>query len=268
VDGWQDDLRRWVDELVFDDSGVLIISTEGLSKWFRAASEGWPVLYKSPTPSGTHPITIFLSELRLLLPQEINLTTIVTLRNQSDFLGSLAAEKSIERYFESSRFDRLVTQGDAYLDFNQLVRDLENVSGAQNHLTLLFEDGLEANMSKIIDLIGPPDLDTGFDPGVEIPAANVRRSGENSWVVRAPRLRILRNFRGMAATRTLRQSKWWPLFRPLQLLIARIKKASGMSTSSKLEISDADRFRIRAICRTSNELLAAHLKRDLADLGY
>lgn len=266
--GWQDDLSRWVDELVFDDSGSLIISKEGLSLWHRGRLEVWPVHYESPTPSGTHPMTIFLSELRLLLPRDINLTTIVTLRNQSDFLGSSASQMGKERYFESSSFDRLVTHGDAFLNFNQLVRDLENVSGAKNHLTLLFEDGLEKNMSKIIDFIGPPDLDTEFDPDREIPAENVRRSGESSWVLKATRLNIRGKLRLREATKTLRHSKWWPLFRPLSLLAGQIEKASGTNASSKVEISDADRLRIRAICHKSNELLAAHLKRDLADMGY
>lgn len=271
ANGWRDDLGRWVDELVFDESGLLIISEEHLSRWFRGPSEVWPVwpvLYEFPTPSGTHPITIFLSELRLLLPQDINLTTIVTLRNQSDFLGSLAAQKGKARYFDSSSFHQLVTHGDAYLDFNQFVSDLENVSGAKNHLTLLFEDGLKTNMSKIMDLIGAPDLDTEFDPGGEVSVENRRQSGENSWVLKASRLNIRNNLRWREATKTLRQSKWWPLFRPLLALVGRIEKASGGNTSSNLEISDADRLRIRAICSRSNELLAAHLKRNLVDLGY
>jgi hypothetical protein len=270
VNGWQDDLSRWADELVFDESGLLIFSGEWFSAWARGQGVAWPVEYEYPLPKGTHPITLFLSELRLLLPQEINLTTIVTLRNQSDFLGSLAAQMKRERYFDSSSFDQLVTHGDAFLDFNQFVRDLENVSGAQNHLTLLFEDGLQTNMSKIVDLIGPPDLDTEFDPGGEIPAVRVRRSGSNSWAFRKTRLPIVRKIDDSVASRALRRSKWWPLFRPLFRplfdLLVKIQKASKIPMT--MEISDADRLRIRSICHTSNEFLAAHLKRDLVDLGY
>lgn len=262
ANGWQNDLKRWVDELLFDESGLLIISKENMSQWSRGGpSEHWPLHYESPLASGTHPITVFLSELRSLLPQEINLTTIVTLRNQSDFLGSLAAELAEERYFKSARFDRLVTRGDVFLDFNQFVRDLENVSGAQNHLTLLFEDGLETQMSKIIDLIGPPDLDTEFDPGGEIASERVRRTGASSWAFQKNPVPIVRKILNSAAWRALRKSKWWPLFRLLRPLFRDLFRQT-------VEISDADRLRIRAICHKSNELLAAHLKRNLVDLGY
>jgi len=264
---WRDDLSRWADKLDFDESGLLIISWEGLTEWYRSPSEVWPVDYDSPEASGTHPITIFLSELRLLLSQEINLTTILTLRNQSDFLGSLAAELGTMRYFESNSFDRLATHGDVFLDYNQLVRDLENVSGAQNHLTLLFEDGLETNMSKIIDLIGQPDLDANFDPLREVPRENRRRSGTNSWVSKKERLPIHEKIMSLATARTLQRSKLGALFRPLSRLLYQIQKAL-LRGPGTVEISDADRLRIRAICRTSNELLAAHLKRNLIDLGY
>ena len=56
VNGWRDDLSRWVDELVFDEFGLVIISHEGLSEWARGASEVWPVHYESPLASGSHPI--------------------------------------------------------------------------------------------------------------------------------------------------------------------------------------------------------------------
>jgi hypothetical protein len=116
--GWRDDLSHWVDELVFAEAGLLIISTEALSSWSRGPSMIWPVHYESPEPLGNHPIMFFLSEIRDLLPQNINLTTIVTLRNQSDFLGSLAAQERRERYFDSTNFDRLASHGDAFLDFS------------------------------------------------------------------------------------------------------------------------------------------------------
>ena len=189
--GLRDDLSRWVEELDFNETGLLIFSREGLSQWRRGHSTRWPVDYELPVAVGTHPITIFLSELRLILPQDVSLTTIITLRNQSDFLGSLAAQLGRERYFDSSRFEELVTIGDAFMDFNQIVRDLEDVSGAEDHCTLLFEDGLEINVSKIVDLIGPPDLETEFDPAGQIPADNKRRSGANSWVSQKSRFAIL-----------------------------------------------------------------------------
>jgi len=50
--------------------------------------------------------------------------------------------------FESNNFERFATHGDALLYYNELVRDLENDSGAENHLTLLFEDGLKTNMCR------------------------------------------------------------------------------------------------------------------------
>jgi hypothetical protein len=129
-------------------------------------------------------------------------------------------------------------------------------------------------MSKIIDLIGPPDLDTEFDPLRDIPRRNVGRSGANLWVSQTVPLPTQLMRRYAAAFRTLRRSKWWPLFRtlfrPLFLrlcdLSVKIQKAS--KKPGTVEISDADRLRIRSICHKSNELLATHLNRNLVDLGY
>lgn len=266
----RNELTGWIHGLNFGDSGLLIISDENLSQWPRGHLKELPVDYQRPLPTGAHPITVFLSELRDSLPKEINLTTIVTLRNQSDFLGSLAAETNKERYFESTGFDRIVAEGDAYLDFHHFVCDLEDISGAENNLTLLFEDGLEVNMSKIIDLIGPPNLDAEFDPGRQNKVENFRKIGENSWSSHKTRLPLFRMIYNLPASRALLWSRWWPpfrrLFRPVSYLLKTIDKM--WTVPMTVEISNSDRSRIRAICRKSNDLLAAHLNRNLVDLGY
>jgi hypothetical protein len=268
--GWRAELSGWADELCSSDSERFIVSEEMLSLWWRGLEQRWPVEYKrlSISQEQPHPLIRFLQELRSLLPAEVALRTILTLRNQHDFLASHAAELGNQKYFDSADFDFLVTHGDAFLDYHRLVRDLEGISGAQNHLTVFFEDGLSTWISEIVDFIGPPDLVRDHLTSRGIPIHNPRKSAPHSWTINTEQLGFRKKLR--SASRFFRQSKLWPAFQtvfrlcgPLFSVIEKLSKKPH-----DISVSDDDRSRVRDSCRFSNDLLSAHVGRDLSVLGY
>lgn len=261
-------LSTWVEEAARNEQWPLIISQEALSSWPRGHLK-WPPLGTIGPKTAESPAVQFVSELRQQLPSEIALKIILTLRNQSDFLASLAAHKNIEGYFNSTGFHQLLARRDPFLDYCKLVQGLEDGAGAQNLLTLIFEDGIEANISKLIDFIGVPDMDTDFGHETKIPTENQKRFGENSWLFYQPRSPILRMLQRMAFVKKLRRSNWYyavrPFSRSLRYLLTRFEDATPEPVFTT--ISDDDRLKISAVYGPSNKLLSEHLGRSLPNYG-
>lgn len=266
---WRDGLARWVDQLRFDDSGLLIFSEEALSTWPRDGEPGsWVVQYDHAKSSGTHPISIFLAELRNLLPDEITLCTITFLRNQSDPLGSFAAEARRVRNFNSAGFKRLCRRADPILNFYQLVLDLEKVSGPQNHLTLFFEDGFEKNGADIIGFIEVPNLRSTSVSLRDFPQENRRKFGKNRWVVSNQKQRGgAKSSPFLGILKLSRRCMWCSSFRVLGSALTQFQK-SRESKSIVITISTSQRLKVRKSWQESNDLLVAHVNRNLRELGY
>lgn len=262
-------LSAWVDEVVRYESWPLIVSNESFSEWPRG-DQRWPIEGTTEAEIAEPPIVLFLFELRRLLPSKIALKVVLTLRNQSDFVASLSSELGIEEYFTSTSFEQLLARKDPYLDYYKLVQGLENVVGAQNLLTLIFEDGIEANVSKLVAFIGRPDTDTDFGPETKIPTENRKRIGEDSWHSHRPRIPILRMLLRSTFWKALRWSRWYsvvqPFARSLGFLLNRLQGAWQVPFFT--EISDDHRLRIRAVYSSSNKVLSEHLGRSLSNLGY
>ncbi len=267
---WEGRLSDWAHNLDFSEHPVQVISREGLAGWRSPRTVGvtdWPVqrARQGDVPrSGAHPVTVFLAKLRDFLPSDVSLFTIVTLRNQADFLGSLAAQAGAR----GAVIDRVIQRDDAYVDFHSLVTELEKVSGPSQHLTLLFEDGVEQNCKNIVEFAGLTPVKEGFDFD-RGKAQNVRGTGNNTW-----RWRYVPSYTRSGVVIGLRKlirgkfPRLRPAMRAVHRFVYRTIAAVGGSVTQTVSISDGDRRKLQVYCAPSNQRLAEHLKRDLASLGY
>jgi len=269
---WKRQLSVLIKQLDFQTYPIQVISDEHLS--WRASEGPFRSIFppQNPVPGNTprrtrHPITDFLITLRDFLPAEVDLLTIVTLRNQADFLGSLAAQ---HRILTPEAVSRVIEDQDTFIDFFTLVTDLEKVVGAPNHLTLLFEDGVENNCEKILEFMDTSLVDSAhpFKLGA---AENVRAVSESVWKFQRPQ-RSYRNSMVFHAVRKLFPTRWREIMRPVSNRVAgvidNINDLIVPRPMGFVSVSGEERDAIRAYCGPSNALLAQHLKRDLVSLGY
>jgi hypothetical protein len=275
---WEPRLAEWARNLDFSENPLQFISDEGLMVWRsprRAGGSAFPVdrLSAGDTPrKGAHPITIFLAHLANSLPTDVSLFTIVTLRNQPDYLGSHAAQRGrTKRWGAQDVMDRVadyvIESKDAFIDFHSLVTDLERINAPSKHLTLLFEDGVEHNCKTIVEFGALQPREESFNYDFENPE-NVRRMGDDTWRVKvaSPPYRNSPLF-----LRVWRYLLWGAplLLRALRALnIFVTEAASKFRQPPTVSVSQSARIKLRAFCAPSNQLLAEHLKRDLVSLGY
>ena len=98
---WEARLADWAHNLDFSEQPVQVISDESLAHWRSPPKVGAPSLpveraRQGNVPRrGAHPVTVLLAKLRDFLPSDVSLFTIVTLRNQADYLGSMAAQYAV-----------------------------------------------------------------------------------------------------------------------------------------------------------------------------
>ena len=275
IDGrpvWLAALNKWVNELITSDEEILLLSFEGFSAWPTEGNiAGWPMndLPGNQPRRGSHPSIQFLHTLRALLPSHVELKTILTLRNQCDWLGSLAAQMRVS---DISFIERLIREDDASLDYEALTSDLEQLRGQDNHLTLFFENGLDHNARKIIYFSGYSDaILKNFQLSRE--RENVRKS-EAGWSVQGtsfadrlePTLRIIR--KKIPFLKRILSSKNLILKDLIRSAIKSLNSLSFMNASVKISISEKQKAFIKMHCRPSNERLSKRLNENLKALGY
>jgi len=267
---WDSRLSDWAHNLDFSEQPVRVISYENLARWSsppKVDVSQWPVgrAHQGDVPrTGAPPVTVFLAKLKDVLPSDVSLFTIVTLRNQADFLGSLAAQLGAR----GAVIDRVIHREDAFVDFYLLVTELEKVSGPPQHLTLLFEDGVEHNCKKIVEFAGLTPLKEGFnfEPGK---AQGVKRTGNNTWRADyAPSYPTWGIFLGLRKVVHWGFPRLVPAMKEINRFVIRRMMAVGGAFGQTVSISDGDRLKLQVHCEPSNQRLAEHLKRDLASLGY
>lgn len=265
----------------FNESQILI-SEEGLYRWpvDGRVEHGWPFFdgWHETFRARPHPVVDFLAALREAGEGRLKVRVILTLRNQSDFMGSLYAQlqnsmrKPSQNDFEA-KVTRALSTDDPFFDYATLVEELEQDLGDGDLLILLYEDGLELNVSRIAEFLGIELV----APHSSRSRENVKRHGSQSWkgawvekpvTKRGPLGRIRR-----AAART------WPdalrvLAGPLKRALKRLDAASESfvkpQTREGVVITMPDRLarEVREHYADSNERLAQTLERDLKSLGY
>ena len=254
----------WIKSL---DADVLFLTSETLSAWSSPGRPEaiWPVMnMPGDCPrSGTHPLVNFLAKLRESLAPEVQLKTILTLRNQADFVGSLAAQVAP---LNSNFLDFLLNSDDAFLDWYALVKEIEHVVGSKNHLTLIFENGLHSIVDQIQGFVLPSTLSTGHLTDLLVETENFRQIQKGVWLsdVRAadyslPVTLARRLFDVPAVART----------RPMVRSLYRRFTTNVLGISRhQVTISTHDAEKLRRHYSKSNTELARHLRVDLGPLGY
>jgi hypothetical protein len=282
---WEEALADWADKLDFSELPVQIVSEEALVR-NSPKEKGvsfWPL---GPTGRGEIPrrgglpVTIFLAKLRDFLPSDVSLFTVVTLRNQADFLASLLAQNLLNDWATvhdgvGPIFNRIIQNDDDYVDFYRLVVELEKVSGPSQHLTLLFEDGVERNVQRIEEFanVSISAVAKNSEPPNK---KNPRRIDEETWNAGFSELGsqskwAFQNSRMFRARRVFPSGlRAWahPLSQYLGRLLERTVRSRATWRQVFVTMSDEERSRMREHCAPTNKLLAEHLNRDLTSLGY
>lgn len=252
----------------------VVISQERLSAWSVAGSSLSPITGRlsdgrRKPRRAPHPFAAFLE--RHLIPAWEPLgkvRVLVTVRNQSDWLGSHYAQLS-NRIIGAGQadFERQVrwtlSSDDAFLDYAELVEALGTVLGPRAVTVLLLEDiGAPHYWEALSELVGErlPKEDV-------VESRKNRRSTEEGWALRPYNrgkypLRV--SFFGQE--RTPGHPSMWTLkgvWSPRNVVRTLIRPR-GVS----IRMDDELRADIRSHFRTSNARLGKHLGRDLTPLGY
>lgn len=193
---------------------------------------------------------------------------LLTLRNQSDWLGSHYAENS-HWILGASQADferqvrRIAASGDAVLDFAAVVDDLREVVGPDQVLVLLLEDmGTEHYWAALSAFVG-----AGLPDDASASGRSNRRSSVTGWQLRDYD-RSAYPLRSVLSRRASGPGKHGQVsmggFRNPVALEWRRARRRGAG----VVMDDELRAVVRARCRDSNARLGQLLGRDLTPLGY
>lgn len=267
-------LARWAKQLDFRQFPSILISNESFSCWRVAGPEtsSWPVQAPrrgEPPRRGRHPIVSFLIDLQSVLDSDVRLITILTLRAPATYLPSHAAQARAQSLSPIVR--RIQKREDPFILWGQFVSDLTKLRGPDQHLTLLFEDGVEQNARMIAKFCGLTPKSRPFRFG-EIFHENRRRIEGASWRARAPRVkpdRVGDFLFGVAsrvspATRTCLGKA----YRRLRANVAGLFSLRKSGRPRELRLTEAERSQVKAYTQRSTQLLSDLLGRDLRQLGY
>jgi hypothetical protein len=279
---WRGEFRDALARIARLGEDRVLLSQENFSWWpvqsfphRMLLHDGWSV----PTRVGRLPVMELLAETKEYLGSEWRVRAILTVRNQPDFLGALYAEQQRAMSAPSQEdFEEKVREAlriaDPWLDFDTLVEDLHAVLEPDDVLTLLYEDGIATNVTRIADFLG-----VEFDDALasDTPRENARRAGEGSWrgSYRLPPV----TKRGAVGRIRRRIDDGWPdiLGRfepPLKRLLAAVDGAvarivrPGFSAGVLITMHDELAAEVRRHCSDSNARLADRLGRDIASHGY
>ena len=260
-------LHFWV-QAANERQGQVVLSLETLSRWCNPLDDiaAWPVQHsrRSRPRRGQHPVVVMLGQLQEVLPTSVKLHTVLVLRNQTDWLGSLAAQVGIH---ETTFVHRLIGEEDASLDYYSLVKSLEGLRGPTQHNTYFLEMGIQGIAEDLARSFAP---DLGHDPNWpwlhDLSRSNERRVDKGKWAVSTAK------FKPVSRRGVLRRT-WLQLKEKLPRSVTKLSSDSNEidlteSPPSELYITEAERDAIRSHCWGYNSRLSQHLGVDLKSWGY
>lgn len=268
-------VRKWIEHLVaFEESSVLV-SSEEFHSWPARGnrvgnflSDGWlEGILKPP-----HPFIFLLEIIREESWGKLQVQVVFTIRNQVDYLGSRYVQgagylRSPSQADFGERIQRVIQTRDPSLDWEVFIKGLQSVVGRQNVLPLVYEDGLEFNLEKIMKF-----LRWEGNSG-NLPQENVRRVGSRSWswTPRSiPRAGLYGKVFWFLFARVNHGGRIRLLLRAgLRALESLWKRGRRLGENpSLIEIDDEIAQAVLATYSESNSRLSGILGRDLSALGY
>lgn len=269
---WRAEVEEWCRVACTFSSAPLFVSLEGLFRWFDPQTrQPWPFLGDGRgAPSsrvGQHPIVHFLDQFQAAA-QDLELRTVLTLRNQSDFLGSLYAQLSYRMRSPSQQdFERkvqhLISRRDPFLNWNQTVSDIARTIGPQNLKVVLFEDGLNTVAQEITNFVSPT---WQVSNDLQNLRHNTRSNSLDGWKLTTRRNILVRSLpRG--PVRALRTALLQDLNNRDGKYLHRAEHRSR-SPQNTIQIPTGLRRAIRSAYAEGNQVLAEYLQRDLINAGY
>lgn len=276
---WRDELADWIARLHGSGMSDVLFSDESLCAWSDGQLQArWPMLdaWTPGTRRRPNPIMEFLQEARGLVGESTDVRTILTVRNQPDFMGSLYAQvqpflkRPGQADFEA-KAKALLAADDPFFDFGTLVEELDVALGSSNCLVLLYEDGVNHNAHQIAEFLGLP---AEILPQ-SVPRANVKSSEGKSWQYRdaLPVLkrgsigRIRKSIELKVALRGGEQRRLRTFLRRIDRLSLKFIPSREV-TGASIGVSESLAAHVRAHFATSNARLAERVDRDLLALGY
>jgi hypothetical protein len=270
--GWAEEARSWWSAVQQEVGADVVISEERLWVWeagTRGRFSDMPAHHFAR--SHQHPAVGFVRELRRACGDTVRIRVILTVRNQSDFLGSVYSEsaKYIDRpgqrdFEEKSR--AILDARDDYLDWASLASAFDDLLGPDNVCIPVFETGIRTVSATIAAFMGAT-----WNPSLALGAHNVSRDGESQWRLKTSKVRSLSRF----ATNV-----WPPTKAPA--VRARVKAGLGapdrrlrdlasrleQRRAPRIQVPEEFRSEVRARLKTSNEALAVRVNQELIALGY
>jgi len=249
-----------------------LVSRETLTRWSDRGSWHVPISGRfgdlaRPPRRSPHPLIAFIRGHVLPAWEGFGaVRTLVTLRNQSDWLASLYAQVS-DRIIRACQEDfdarvaRLVEGRDAYLDYAALIEDLDYLVGREASHVLLLEDmGTDAYWQQLARALGAAPRGAGEVQA----AANVRRQ-DGAWMLRAFDSRGTKDVLFGRQPSPALQRTWTlrGLGHPAHLLGTAMRPRG-----TSINVTDELRRRVRDGFASSNLRLGQRLGRDLSALGY
>lgn len=277
---WRDALRVWVAALHHAGQSQALLSDEGLTRWPADGTwQVWPVEDGSNVERiRPHPVIELLRAIKECTGQTMRLRVILTLRNQPDLMGSLYAQcqpwmASPGQADLEAKIANLLRSDDPHFDFAALVEELEAELGADGCLVLLYEDGLECNISRVEAFLRTT---VSLSPST-VEWENVKRVGQQSWkggswnipVTRRGPLDTLRRFFARSWPRSL----WGPkrrIARALERIDTMVARVVTPPVREGVVVTMPDELArsIRQHFAASNARLGQRLGRDLRPMGY
>jgi hypothetical protein len=266
---WKDELHELAGRLPFERLPSILISEEHFSAWRDAIapqSTDYPAQkpFRGEGPGKlSHPMVSFLYELRMALPTEVELLSILTLRAQYTFLPSLAAQLGEHRIGPTVR--RIIRRKDEFILWDQLVRDLEDLRGPEKHQTLLFEDGVKSNAQDMVLFCGLKPKLGHFDYEAITPYNQRRVTNNSSWVpgTKPPGyglgIKLSTISKKIFRTELPRLSRAYTRLRRWLL---------GREPGRGLNLTKRQMSHLKKYVDSSNASLSSRLQRDLRPLGY
>jgi len=269
---WREAAAEWSQTASAVAPGPLLVSLEGLFRWFDPQSrQPWPLMghgrKRKSSRVGRHPLVDFLAHFQDAAPN-LQIRVIFTIRNQPDFMGSLYAQLSYRMRSPSQKdmeykVRDLASRKDPFFDWNSTIRDIESVVGVENTKIVVFEDGLSRIGQEIASFV-----DSTWTPSQNLDKRhNARSTSTDVWQLTTSRCGPIRKtLGGIGSGVALRDSRL--IGDSLKVLRDKSGPSKGSAGVASIRMTTELRSAIQHAFSEGNQVLAERLGRDLAVCGY